>query len=99
MSSRKVEIEASQILDKFEGLPAIASSAGWEQSLMNRLVQEQQPKRFKHHISSLSVLVTLLLVINAGLVLNTLRHDDVPTINHAEDYHTISRELLINPIP
>ena len=47
MNSQKVEIEALQILDKFEELPELTPSADWDQSLMSRIVQSNQSTRSK----------------------------------------------------
>ena len=99
MNSQKVEIEALQILDKFEELPELTPSADWDQSLMSRIIQSKQSTRSKIYLSSLSALVVFVILFNAGFVIKAVRNSDNPTVSHTEEYHTLSRELFINPIP
>jgi len=98
MNSQKVEIEALQILDKFEGLPGLTTSTDWDRSLMNRIVRSRQSTRSKIYLSSLSVLVVVVILLNVGFFLKTVRNSDYPTISHTEEYRTLSKELFINPI-
>jgi len=99
MNSQKVEIEALQILDKFEDLPELTPSADWDQSLMRRIVQSKQSTRSKVYFSSLSILVVLVILFNAGFVMKTVINSDNPTASHTEEYQILSKELFINPIP
>jgi len=99
MNSQKVEIEALQILDKFEELQELTPSADWDQSLMSRIIQSKQSTRSKIYLSSLSVLVVLVILFNAGFVLKTVINSDSRTVSHMEEYHTLSKELFINQIP
>lgn len=99
MNSQKVEIEALQILDKFEELPELTPSADWDQSLMSRIIQSKQSTRSKIYLSSLSALVVFVILFNAGFVMKDVRNSDNPTVSHTEEYHTLSRELFVNPIP
>jgi hypothetical protein len=99
MNTRKVEIEALHILDKFDRLPEITTSSDWDRTLMARLVQSKQSTRSKIYLSTLSVLVVFVILFNAGFVFNTIHNSYSRRLSHTEVYHTLSKELFINQIP
>ena len=96
---RKIEeTGAIKILEKFEEMAILVPSAGWDESLMNKITHSRSSPTSKNTFSSLGVLIAVVLLCNVAFVLLTLRNTKIPNTAHSEDYRPLASELLINPI-
>ena len=98
MISYKEETEALQILDKFGEVQELNLSSDWDQKLMIRINEAKKSGNSKVYFSTLSILIILMVLFNAGIVLRIINNADYHTVSQAIEYNTLSKELFINPI-
>lgn len=81
------------VLQEFESIENIIPSERWDFAFEQKLLVARNSKSFK--ISKISISVLILVFINIGFVLNSLRTDKPPTeISKKADFKTIAEELL-----
>lgn len=81
------------VLQEFESIDNIIASENWDSALEQKLLVARNSKSFK--ISKISISVLILVFINIGFVLNSLRTDKSTTeISKKADFKTIAEELL-----
>lgn len=97
MKEQELNSRVQQTLDMFESLEYIQPSAGWDQSLSEKLASSasNHPSSFQTARSVIVMLVVILL--NVGIILTFITNDNRRSFNRSHDLQAISKEFLINP--
>ena len=94
----ETEYNNKDVLHAFEKLRDIEPSPEWTESLIYKINTSTHQKRSRNRLSSVIVIVFALLLINSGFFLIELLSDTNNDTTHTVSLHSISDNLLINPI-
>jgi len=90
--------KVSKMLKEFDSIDDIEPSAGWNQSLMNRLSASKSYSAPIFPTAGFTVVVLLFVLINLGYALNAIISGPNGVSHRDKELMVISKELLINPI-
>ncbi len=86
--------DMNNIMQNFDVLENIEASENWEVNFQNKLDNARYSK--SNSVSKFNKIVLVLIVINAGFVLNSLKSNNTKTDDKDTKYKTIANELLIS---
>jgi hypothetical protein len=86
-----------QALQEFEVLEDIQVSANWQEGLLNRVSASKQTNPSDVHFNKITILMVVIIAINASFVLNSVFGNFQSTKRDAE-WQVISDELFTNRV-
>ena len=86
--------DMNNIMQNFDNIKNIEPSENWEVNFQNKLDNARYSK--SNSVSKFNKIVLVLIVINAGFVLNSLKSNNTKTDDKDTKYKTIANELLIS---
>ena len=95
MHNNDIENEASVLIDRFEHLKNVDTSADWERGLHAKLAAANSRGAARGMGAQYVALAIAAVVLNAGFLVAALGHRPAPDDRTAR-LHTISRELFVN---
>ena len=97
MIERELNSKIDQTMTRFENLGNLLPDDDWNRELMGRLDEPFSRKRERFVVSSYTAAVLLLVLLNIGFVLVSLKGNTSERKPQKSEMQVISRELLINP--
>ncbi len=97
MIERELNNKIDQALTRFENLGNLQPDNDWNRELMDKLNKPYSPNGGRLAMGSYAFAVLLLVLINVGFVLVSLKSNASEPKRHKSEMQVISRELLINP--
>jgi hypothetical protein len=85
-------------LNEFEIMQDIHPSAGWRESLMEKIASSKPRHVSNTPSAGFVVSVLFIVLLNLGFVLNSIINNSHKPSFKENEMHLISEELLINPI-
>jgi hypothetical protein len=85
-------------LNEFEMMENIQPSAGWNESLMNKIASAKSGSPSNLPSAGFAIPVLFIVLVNIVLFLNTIITNSYQGSYKDKELQVISEELLINPI-
>ena len=97
MNTPETHEKIRQVMNEFEFMDDLHPSAGWQDSLMDRLNLTRPVESDRIHKVIYTTAFLLLLLANAGSFITMISTRDTQDDGREKSLKTISREFLINP--
>jgi hypothetical protein len=88
----------TQKLNEFEMMQNIQTSAGWNESLMNKIASAKSGPALNLSSARVAIPVLLIVLVNIVFFLNTILSNSHQDSFKDKELQVISEEFLINPI-
>jgi hypothetical protein len=98
MSNQELNKEISQKIMEFESLEDVSFPSEWKKTLMHKLDNCDNNSFLKFSTVKLGFFVIFILLINIGLLLNSMLGHKQNISHRNYNLEIISKELLINPV-